>query len=287
MQKEYNPYQKIVDQLDVKKGDTLILASNITKLAFLSRRKENSFDVNLFIDSFLKRLGKDGTLIIPAYNHNLKSGGKFNFKNTMPITGTLALIALKRKDFMRTKNPLHSFLVSGKYADDLCKMNNKSSFGPDSPFAFFLEKNAKMLFVSTTVSDAFTFTHFVEESEKVHYRKYQKLNIKITDDNNQVSDEEYLFYRKKTGWDLDFKPLEELFRGSILNEKSINGLKFQSLNISNTYEIIRKDIAENRARSIAYFSLKLFVKDTVKQILGKLKIFKTTFDKIQDVNNLL
>ena len=157
----------------------------------------------------------------------------------------------------------------------------------DSPFAFFLEKNAKMLFISTSVTAAFTFTHFVEEKEKVHYRKYQKLSIKYTNEKNQFSVREYLFYKKKTGWDLDFSPLEKLFRKTILSEKMINGLKFQSLNLAETYNIILKDIRENKAKSIAYFCLKLFVRDTVKQILKKLKIFRTTFDKIQNANNIL
>ncbi|MCD4773841.1 MAG: AAC(3) family N-acetyltransferase [Bacteroidales bacterium] len=287
MEKGYIPYQKIIDKLDVNEGEILIVTSNITKMAFLSRRNEGSFDSNLLIDSFQKKLGKEGTLILPSYNHNLKSGQKFDIKNTTPVTGALALAAFKRNDFKRTKNPLHSFLVRGKYADELSNLNNKSSFGKDSPFAFFLEKNAKMLFISTNVTAAFTFTHFVEESEKVHYRKYQKLPIKYTNEKNQFSVRDYLLYKKKTGWDLDFKPLEELFRKSILNEKTINGLKFQSLNISKAYDIILKDIRENKAKSIAYFSLKLFVRDTVKQVLKKLKIFRTTFDKIQNANNIL
>ena len=287
MKNEYIPYQKIVDELDVNEGEILIVASNIMKMAFLSRRKEGSFDSNLLIESFRKKLGKEGTLILPAYNHNLKSGQKFDIKNTTPVTGALALTALKRNDFKRTKNPLHSFLVCGKYADELSKMNNKSSFGLDSPFAFFLERNAKMLFISTTVTDAFTFTHFVEESEKVHYRKYQKLKINYTDEKNRFSIKEFLFYKKKPGWSLDFKPLEKLFRKSILKEKTINGLKFQSLNLAGTYNILLKDIRENKAKSIAYFSMKLFAKETVKQILKKLKIFRTTFDKIQDANNIL
>ncbi len=287
MKKEYIPYQKIVDELDVNEGEILIIASNITKMVFLSGRKEGSFDSNLLIDSFQRKLGKEGTLIFPAYNHNLRSWHKFDIKNTAPVTGALALTAFKRPDFKRTRNPLHSFLVSGKYADKLCKLNNKSSFGKDSPFAFFLEKNAKMLFISTSVTAAFTFTHFVEEKEKVHYRKYQKLSIKYTDDKNQFSVREYLFYKKKTGWDLDFSPLEKLFSKTILNEKTINGLKFQSLNFAETYNIILKDIRENKAKSIAYFSLKLFVKDTVKQVLKRLKIFRTTFDKIQNATNIL
>ena len=285
--KEYIPYQNIIEKLDVNKGDTLILASNITKMAFLSSRKEGSFQSNLLIDSIQKKLGNEGTLIIPAYNHNLKSGQKFDIKDTPPITGTLALIALKRNDFARTKNPLHSFLVWGNYSDELCKLDNKSSFGKDSPFAFFMDKNAKMLFLSTTVTAAFTFTHFVEESEKVHYRKYQKIKINYTDKNKRTSEKEYLLYRKKTGWGLDFKPLEELFRKSLLKEKTINGLRFQLIDISETYNIISKDIIENNSKSIAYFSLKLFFKETVKQILLKLKIFKTTFDKIQNATNIL
>ena len=171
-------------------------------------------------------------------------------------------------------------MVWGKYADYLCKMNNQSSFGKDSPFAFLKDKNSKMLLISTGIAEAFTFAHFVEETEKVRYRKYKTFKIFYTDEDGETSLKQFLLYKKKPGWDLNFKPIEEILKNSTLKEKSVNNIKIQMLNLADAYLIIQKDIRENNAKSLAYFSKKLFVRDIIKDILHKFNIFSSAKDKI-------
>lgn len=283
----YIPYCKIVDELNIQNGDIVMIASDITKLAFLAKKNEGEFSIDKFIESLKDKVGEQGTLIIPAFNHNLRSFQKFDLNKTKPVIGTLSIACFNRKDFKRTQHPLHSFMVWGKYADYLSNMNNQSSFGKDSPFAFLKDKNSKMLFISTGVAEALTFAHFVEETEKVGYRKYRTLKIFYTDKDSETSLKQFLLYKKKTGWDLNFKPLEEILKNSILKEKSINNIKFQMLNLAETYLIIQKDIRENNAKSLAYFSKKLFIMDIIKDILHKFNIFSSAQDKITNRNKML
>ena len=279
-QNVYIPYCKIVDELNIQKGDIVMIASDITKLAFLAKKNEGEFSIDKFIDSFQKKVGEQGTLIIPAFNHNLRSLQKYDLNKTKPVTGTLSIACFNRKDFKRTQHPLHSFMVWGKYADYLCKMNNQSSFGKDSPFAFLKDKNSKMLLISTCIAEAFTFAHFVEETEKVRYRKYKTFKIFYTDEDGETSLKQFLLYKKKPGWDLNFKPIEKILKNSILKEKSVNNIKFQMLNLADAYLIVQKDILENNAKSLAYFSKKFFVRDLIKDILHKFNIFSSAQDKI-------
>jgi aminoglycoside 3-N-acetyltransferase len=285
--KNYIPYQKIVQHLNVQKGDVLVLASDITRMAIKASRQEGSFDPNLLIDSILQKIGTEGTLLIQAFNHDLKNGQKFNLKETWPQTGALAISAFFRPDFKRSFNPLHSFLVWGKEGPFFLKLQNIDSFGPDSPFAFFQKKKAKMLFLSSSISRALTYTHFVEQKLAVKYRHQRKLKIEYSSFEGKTQIRDFSIYAKKRGWDLNFQPLEKKMKNKgIVEEEMINGLRFQILPLNKAYDLIADDIQNNQARSIAFFSWPLFFKSLLKDYLYKIKLIKTTTDKIKNAGNL-
>ncbi len=259
-----------------------MIASDITRLAFMALRKEGQFSPDRLLDSFLQALGPEGTLILPAYTFHLHSGETFDRAKSLPTTGALAEAALKRPDFQRTRHPLHSFLVSGKYADELAAMDNISSFGADSPFAFFKKKNTLMVMIGTNVTDAFTFVHHAEEMEKVKYRKYRDIDIHYFDKNDEEGSwKKFRIYAKKSGRTMNLDGLEELFRKEgILKEDSFNGIGCSQVLLGDAYPIIREDIRSNHARNISHFSLKLMVKESLKSVLSSLHLHKTLTEKI-------
>lgn len=277
----YTLYREIASLLDIKQGDVFYLTSDILKLAMKARKSEKEFSVGDFIDSFINIIGTEGTLLIPAYNFDLEDGDIFNQGLTPPMTGALAVEAMKRDDFIRTKNPLHSFLVWGKDASLLAEMNNVSSFGPDSPFAYLLQKNAMMLFAGTSISEAMTFTHFVEESKKVNYRKHKDVMIKYTDLNGITNEREYIIYAKKPGWTMALQQLEAIIPEDVIKKYEFNGIGFSSIRSVDAYRIISQDIKENKARSIAEYSNTLFFRDILKRKLEKFNLFRTNYGKIR------
>ncbi len=96
----------------------------------------------------------------------------------------------------------------------------------------------------------------------------------------------YTLYAKKTGWTIDLLPLEEkLKEKALIKEYFINEVKFQILNINEIHSIIENDIKNNKAASIAYFDAKLFVKETIKDYLYKLNLYKTKGERIRQNNN--
>lgn len=277
----YIKVRDIPSFLGVKRGEFLWIASDLTRLTLQAIRSEGGFRPDVLLDSFLDALGPDGTLVIPAFNFNLRSGDVFDLRTTVPVTGALAEAAMKRRDFRRTRHPLHSFLVAGKYSAELIRLGNRSSFGPDSPFAFFREHDAGMLLIGTTVADSFTFVHHVEEMEKVRYRRMRRIEIRYRDESGNQEDREFLIYAKRRGWTMEMDGMEELLRrGGFLNERSFNNVVFTQLSLSVAYDIIRKDIRENHARSIARFSAGLFVRDTLRDTLAALHLYRTPSDRI-------
>jgi aminoglycoside 3-N-acetyltransferase len=285
-QENYIPYLNLVEHLGIQAGDVLLVASDLTRLAFQAKRNEGGFDMEAFIDSFILRLGPDGTLVLPSYNFMLRSGSIFDPAVTVPATGAMPFAAFHRKDFVRTWHPLHSFLVWGNKAGELESLRNRSSFSGDSPFAKFHEWNAKMLFIGTNVAEAFTYVHHVEETEQVNYRKYARMIIKYHRDSKFYEEEEILFYRKRWGWTMNLDKLQDLMLKEILESRVINKIDCSMLHIQKADEIIRRDFSENKARNIAHFEGKLYLRDMIKHFLQYFHIYKTTQDKINDGTGL-
>jgi aminoglycoside 3-N-acetyltransferase len=277
----------MIRNLGIPPGSVLMVTADLTRLALLARRKEGDFNIDRFIDSLLNYLGPDGTLVIPSFNFNLKNNGYYHPARSLPITGALAVAALKRPDFLRTKNPLHSFLVWGKHAEALSALNNQSSFSQDSPFAFMKEHHARMLLIDTTISAAFTFVHHVEEMERVSYRKFRKIRINFDRSPEKSAVIEYLLYAKKPGWTMDLAGLEKLLTEQHIAKKMLrHKLPFTLVDLEDAFPIIKDDILRNKAKNLARFSPELYLREKAKSILAAMGIH-TLADKISHDPGLL
>lgn len=284
-----NPYyyHDMIRQLDIRPGSLVILAGDVTRLALAGKRMEIGFDIHTFTGVVKQCLGKGGTLVIPAYNFNLRNHDYFHPKKSLPITGSLAVAALKRPEFIRTSHPLHSFLVWGEQAGALAALSNSSSFDERSPFAFFREHKALMLLVDTSIAEAFTFVHHVEEMEKVKYRRYKKLIINVEGEDGQIAGREVLIYAKKPGWTMDMTGLEEiLFRENMAKKQTINKISFIQVDLDAAYPLILDDIRNNRGRNISRFSYNLFFREMSKSVMQSFG-FRTLGDKISHDHGLL
>ena len=87
-----------------------MLISDLTKFFLLFKKDGKRFDVNKFLDILLEIITDEGTLIIPTHNWEFCSSKYFNYHETPSMTGSLGKIALNRKDFKRTKNPIAKIL---------------------------------------------------------------------------------------------------------------------------------------------------------------------------------
>lgn len=280
-------YLDMIRQVDIKPGSLVMVTADLTRLALSTLRKEGEFNIGLLIDALKQCLGKGGTLIIPSFNFNLHNDEYYNPAKSLPITGALAVAALKRPEFLRTRNPLHSFLVWGEHAEALAALNNISSFSSDSPFAFMNEHRAKMLLFDTSISAAFTFVHHVEEMEKVSYRKFRTIGIKVEENALNTVRKEYLLYAKRPGWTMDLTGLETLLtEQQIANKMLINQVPFTLVDLHASYNIIKNDIERNKSKNIARFSLNLYLREKAKSILSAFGIH-TIAEKISHDPGLL
>ena len=260
-------YLDIAKTLSLKEDDVLLITGNISLLAFYETRQGNQFDIQKFIDSFKLQLPQ-GALFFHAFNDNLVSGDTFDYKRSKPNTGSLSVAAWKDQDFVRTKDPFHSFLIWGEDSDYLQQINNKSTFGKDSVFAYLHQKKAKMLIINVLLENCFTFVHYCEECIGVDYRKFVKHNIQYVSQDDKKSIEEKWFYTRKAGYYNSFAALEKALEDEkIMQVIPLNESVFKMIDLAACYDFIEQEISGGNTHFLCSFSYKKWLKDVAKMML--------------------
>lgn len=240
---------KLIKAFKLKQTDTVLLAGDFTQL--LRRSKRLDFSLDDLLDDFKKALPK-GTLALQSFNWDFAKGIDYNVQTSKSQTGVLSNIALKRKDFIRTKHPIYSFAVTGKYAKTLAGLDNKGAFDSKSPFAFFHSKNAVMLIFNKPLQHSFTFVHYVEQSQNVPYRYNKSFKANYTDANKTQTKQYDMFVRDlQNGVLTDINALEELFiEHKIMTLIDFKGVMVKKIDLVLAYEFIKQDILKNNARNL-------------------------------------
>lgn len=263
-------HSSFAEKCQLNKGDLIYLSADVIRLALLARKQKTRFDPSAFINSITHLLGEEGTLLIPAFNYELKNKAEYDVKKTIPVTGILAKTALQLPDFRRTFNSMHSFLVWGKFQKEICNLKNTSSFAEDSPFEFLYQNKAKMLVIDLDLQSSLTFAHYSEEKLKVHYRKWKSILINYTEKSGEKERINFRLYSKKPGYINNVNPmLDILLEKGATTKFSIEGIPCLLVDLPRTHELIADDIRNNHAKNIVYFSWKHKLKTFIKQLLGR------------------
>lgn len=243
--------------MDIMPGDIVFISSDSRIMLYDSLRVGIDANLNDFIDGVIEAVGEQGTVVFPTYNWDFCKGEAFDYCNTPSKTGTLSSIALKRPDFKRTKHPIYSFAVWGKYQDLLCNMDNTDSFGLDSPFGFFKEYDVKNYIIDVSLQHCFTYTHFVEEqSRAVDYRFIKDFTSEYIDENNNKSVSTYSMFVRDLDLDViaTIDPIEDdLISASAEKKYEINSSSIKLINLGKAYNVFYEDIIHNKSRKLCTY----------------------------------
>ena len=252
----YINFKDIPKHIGISDGDKIFVSSDIKKLAFACYSNRESFNTDLFIDSLIDAVGENGTLVFPTYNWGFCKGDTFDYLKTKSKVGSLTNAALKRMDFRRTMHPIYSFAVRGKDAEALCALNNKSSFGADSPFAYFYEKGFKNLFIDVDYKNSATFVHYCEEKNGVSYRFIKDFTADYIDETGASEHRTYSMYVRPLDVDVTvtINPMHEVFLvNGAVEEYIINSILFKILDMRKAYNLVEQDILHNKSKRIAIY----------------------------------
>lgn len=178
MEKYLAGFRKALKELNIQKGDIVYMASDVTLVLFKAQSeynvkgKEASEEfLGKIIDILQETVSEEGTLLLPVFSWDFCRGKGFDYYKTKGEVGAINNWVLKkRKDFKRTKHPIYSFMVWGKYQDELVNMDNQDGWGEASPFYFFRTHHAKQLMFNVESYQGLTFSHYVEQCADVPYR---------------------------------------------------------------------------------------------------------------------
>lgn len=246
MFQNFKDIEECFSNLEIYKGDNLLVSSSILKLLIYKKKKKIKFNPNQLIDLLKSKLGKSGNLLFPVYNWDFCKGKRFNFNSSKSETGALGNLALSRKDFKRSSNPIYSFAVCGKNADEICNLKHYQCFGLDSPFGFLLKNNGKNLFIDLDYKVGFSFVHLAEEKVGVSFRYKKKFVGKIINSENQVIQKEvemYVRHEDKCAETLMHNKLDEiLLKKKALYRYDFKYINFNLVKIKTAYEVLVKDL---------------------------------------------
>ena len=236
-------FRKILNRLEIKKNDKILVSSNILKI--ISKFKNKNFP-KIIIKCLKNKISSKGTLLFPTFNWNFCKGETYDYKKTKSNTGALSNISLTMKDFKRSINPIYSFNVYGKDKKKIIQMKHESCFGLDSPFGYLIKNKGKNLFIDLDYKDALTFVHVAEEKVGVNYRYIKKFEGHYVDENKKKLIKSCEMYVRKT--DLVSKTIinkkfdEILKKKNALKETSFKKIKFSVVDINTAYLLMKNDI---------------------------------------------
>ena len=244
---------KLFEKINIFKGDKVLVSSSILRLLVKYKNKNKKFVTNIIIDSLIEKIGPEGTLLFPTFNWAFCKGEDFDYNRTESLSGSLGNLALKKKDFQRTKNPIYSFAVTGKDKEYICNLDHESCFGLNSPYGYLIENHGKNLFIDIDdiYKDAFTLVHVAEETIGVSYRYFKNFSGNYIDKFKKKKHVNYKMFVRN----LNLNALETIIDkefGNVLikkhayERKNINGINLILIDINKAYKAAIYDIKNKK-----------------------------------------
>lgn len=221
---EFN-YVNLLSGIGIEEGDILDVSSDMMAVLMFCRKQKLRFDPNHLIDALKEMVGKTGTVMIRTFNWDFCHDTPFDILHSPSRTGSLGDVAIKRDDFKRTKHPIYSWMVWGKYKDVLCDMDNTSAFGPDTPFELLDKKRAKQIVIGNLNTQAATQLHHCEALAKVPYRHNKVFEGEYIDANGVSSIRKYSMHVRPLNLNVSNNVTYSQEFGDMLKEKGIYNFK--------------------------------------------------------------
>jgi aminoglycoside 3-N-acetyltransferase len=232
----------LLKSFNIKKGENIIIHSNVAGLFQYSNKKDS---MDLFFNLILKKIGVSGTLVIPTYNYGFTDGKPFNKHESPSSVGMFSNYLLKKFSNKRTNNPIFSHLIFGKLSKELHLSDNFEMFGKKSIFSNLQKYNFKIVCFCCSPSHI-TLIHYFEKKLDVDYRfdKLFKSKIKIKD-KFETKIIKYFVGKKKIDYTLKDKSLLKLLRKKKFSNVLFGRYLCYSVNVNYLYNSIRKNILKN------------------------------------------
>lgn len=231
----------------------LLVSSDVLKLMIHNRKLENKIDINSLIDMLIEKISTKGTLLFPTFNWDYCKGKVFDYKKTKSECGALSNLALNRKDFKRTNNPIYSFVATGKDKDYLCEMPHTDCYSFESPFGYLINNKAKNLFINLHYRlGGYPFVHVLEQELNLSHRFKKNFSGYCIDKFGKKEKKTFSLYVRKVEKGIGETFIREEFDEILLKNKAITkhsiikdifNTSLMDLNLA--YELLKDEYSRN------------------------------------------
>ena len=260
MNKYLQDLGKKLTEMGIRRGDALYVASDSTVPLIVAAKKfhlRTQEDKNVFLNTLVNQLqsvvGTEGTLLFPVFTWDFCRGNVFDRRVSPSEVGAFNNWILSyRSDFQRTRHPIYSFMVWGKYADELVALDNVDSFGSDSPFSWLHHHDGKMLLMNVSLQRGFTFMHYVGECVHVPYRYFKNFRGKYRDLDGSEEIRTYTMYVRDLAIESqEYLPDEWLEKAGAMCSEQFSRYQLKVIPLLKAYDVVADDLL-NRGGSHCY-----------------------------------
>ena len=186
-------YEKLFKQLKIKKGDKIVVHSNLFTFGFSSPKLPKIIIRNLKL-----AVGFGGAIIMPLYTFERDTTHVFDKKKIYKnkYTNLLSEIFFREKKIIRSNCPIHSHIGYGKKSGILLQSNPSNTYGRKSDFELMKINKFKLLLLGCSAQEGATYFHQVEAMENTSYGKWISFEKKIIL-NNKIKKMRVNFFEKK------------------------------------------------------------------------------------------
>jgi len=235
--------EEIVESIAIGPGDNLLVLSDFLRHMITYQKHGRKFSLDEFIDALQKKITGEGTLLIPAYNWDYCSTGRYDVVKSGTLLGSLPSRALERIDFRRTFHPIYSFSVWGKNREYLSDLHYKGGFAADSIFGWLHENNAKVLLIDIAMDASLTFIHYVEEQEKRGHRFLKDFAGIYTDSRGETFPFTAELYVRELDWWPDCSRLTPKIKKEVVTRYQYNNSNYDLISSCQMlYKAIAREI---------------------------------------------
>lgn len=154
--------------LPLEAGDVVFSHSNIGFFGRLEGARIGAEICATLAEGILKRIGPNGTLVVPTFTYSFSGGEVFDVENSASKMGGFAEWVRRQSEARRSADPFYSVAALGARADEMIKNAPENSFGPGSFFDRFTSAGGKILNMNFDAGS--TLIHYAERELRVPYR---------------------------------------------------------------------------------------------------------------------
>ncbi len=232
-------------KIGIKKGDLLFISSNITFFGFTNIFNKDKL-CKMFLDCFIKVVGKSGTLCFPTYTYSFGQNKTYNIQSSKSDCGIFSEFMRRNKKALNYHDPNVSISVYGNRKKFFSKNITINSYALNSFFDRFFKAGGKVCNLNLPAETC--FVHYFERKLNVPYRYDKEFKGTIIKKSKKIKRSSILFVRKmKKNFIGDYNALTgAMEKYKILKKTKIGRGFILSYKLNDQFKLIKKMISKDK-----------------------------------------